>query len=312
MFEVTRTTVEFASHDGSSTIVGLVWEPNATDAPVGIVQLVHGMSEHVGRYDEFARFLAASGYVVCGSDHVGHGMSAAPADRGHMPAENGKDVLIADVHTLRTLISERFPNLPYVIFGHSMGSFVTRAYLARHGAGLAGAVICGTGNQPRLLSKAGNVLARLLSALKGERAMSNVLHSLADGAFSKAIPNRRTNFDWLSTNPAVVDAYIADELSGARFTVGAYATLTALTSEVVTPACAARVPKELPVLVIAGAQDPVGECGKGPRAAAELLRSAGVQSVDLIIYAGMRHEILNEPDKRRVYNDVLTWLRERA
>ena len=317
---VSRTLVGFKSHDGKTQIKGIVWAPERTRAgglatsPAAVVQIVHGMSEHIGRYDDFARFLAARGFVVCAHDHVGHSKSVAgPDDWGCLPVDGGKEVLIEDVHELRKTVAARYSRqTPYFLFGHSMGSFITRAYLARYAEGLSGAVLCGTGNQSRALSKAGNLLARRIAASKGADARSDRLHALGAGAFSKQIEGARTPFDWLSTDPAVVDAYIDDELCGAMFSAGGYATLTDLTGEVASPSCAAKVPSDLPVLFIAGAQDPVGACGKGVEAAAGLLRRAGVRDVGVKLYEGMRHEILNEPGHVEVYEDVLAWMERHA
>lgn len=315
---VEKTSVGFKSHDGSSQIKGVLWQPVRTGAqgvsnPCGIVQIVHGMAEHSGRYEDFARFLVDAGFAVCAHDHIGHGRSARVADDlGHMPLDGGKDVLVEDVDELRRTVSARFSRqAPYFIFGHSMGSYVTRAYLSRHGQGLAGAVICGTGNEPVLKSKAGLALARRIAESHGERTRSELLHSLADGAFSKAVKNPRTPLDWLSSDPAVVDAYMADELCGQMFTAGAYATLTSLTAEVATLDSALAIPRDLPVLFIAGALDPVGNKGKGVKSAAALFEKAGIVDVQVKLYAGMRHEILNEPGHAQVYADVLGWLRSR-
>lgn len=309
---VERATLGFSSKDGRSQIKGLLWQPAGTTAssPRAIVQIVHGMTEYVGRYDEFARFLAAQGFVVCGHDHIGHGKSVpSREDWGHMPAREGEDILVDDVDELRRLVSARFArSVPYFIFGHSMGSFITRVYLTRYAEGLAGAVLCGTGNKSLAVSKAGNLLARAIARRKGERAISPFLHSMADGAYSKAIPDARTPFDWLSADEANVDAFIADEACGFPFTVGAYAALTALTRDAARLDLASRIPHDLPLLFIAGAHDPVGDNGEGVRAAAELVRTAGVKSVDVVLYEGMRHEILNEAGRERVYADVLTWL----
>lgn len=315
---VAAAPIGFLSHDGTSTIKGLVWEParvrgSRRTAPRGVVQIVHGMAEHVGRYDEFARFLVERGYVVCAADHIGHGKSAAgPDELGCLPPD-GKEILIEDVHELRKTVTARYARqTPYIMFGHSMGSFVARAYLARYGEDVTAAVICGTGQQPFVVSKAGNALARFLAKTKGPDYRSPLLDGMGVGAFAKQIENPRTPHDWICTDPAVVDAYIADELCGAMFSVGGYATLTDLTAEVVTASCAAKVPKSLPVLFIAGAEDPVGACGKGVRAATEQLRRAGVQDVEVKLYEGMRHEILNEPGRARVYTETVDWIEEHA
>lgn len=307
---VEHTTLGFTSTDGKTQIKGLLWQP-AKPTPVrGVVQIVHGMTEYVGRYDDFAHFLAGQGFVVCGHDHIGHGKSSPDAsDRGHMPVDGGEEVLVEDVEALRTLVAVRFPRTtPYFIFGHSMSSFVARVYLTRHGGGLAGAVLCGTGNKALVVSKAGNLLARLVAKRSGERTVSPLLHSMADGAYSKAVENPRTPFDWLSANEENVDAFIADEACGFPFTVGGYATLTALTRDAARLDLARNIPPSLPLLFVAGTHDPVGDNGEGVRSAAELMRAAGVERVDVVLYEGMRHEILNETGHERVYADVLAWL----
>ena len=308
---------EFASHDGVSRINAKLWtntkfgssEEEGSEKPKAVIQLVHGMAEYIDRYDDFARYLVDRGFVVCAEDHIGHGGSAASAeDYGHMPVVGGKDILISDVHTLRTKVAECFPDVPYVIYGHSMGSFIVRAYIARHGEGLSACVLSGTGNVPAALSKTGRTLARAIAKVKGERYRSGLIDGMGAGGYGKQIENARTNLDWLSTDDAVVDKYIADEKCGFMFTVGGYSTLLDLTAEVVTPECAAKVPKSLPVLFVAGDGDPVGDMGKGVKAAAQLLRDAGVEDVVDKIYPGMRHEIHNEIGHEQVYDDVASWV----
>ena len=171
-------------------------------------------------------------------------------------------------------------------------------------------MLSGTGNVPASLSKTGNALARFIASIKGETYRSKLIDNMGVGAYGKKIPNARTNLDWLSTDPAVVDAYIADDKCGFMFTVGGYATLLDLTAEVVTPECAEKVPKGLPVLLVAGDGDPVDDMGEGVKAAAQLLRDAGVETVDCKIYEGMRHEIHNEIGKDQVYDDVATWIEQ--
>ena len=307
--------VSFASADGLSTISARLWFPPACAPdsgvkPRGVVHIVHGMAEHVRRYDDFARYLVGHGFVVCGSDMIGHGKSAASKeDLGHIPVRAGRSALVADVQSLREIVSARYPvDTPYLVFGHSMGSFITRAYIAEHGAGLAAAVLCGTGSPAPVASAAGNVLSRVIARVRGERYRSSLVDSLAAGGFGKQIPDARTPLDWLSVNSDNVDAYLADEYCGAMFSVGAYSTLTDLTRWVVSQECASHVPNDLPVLFIAGDQDPVGDCGQGVHQAAELLRSAGVERVDERIFANMRHEILNETDRMNVFTFVSQWM----
>lgn len=312
--QIERIEHFIGSSDGTSQLRVLLWIPYLPENELkGIVQIVHGMEEHIDRYDEFARFLARNGFVVGAHDHVGHGKSVLDVrDLGHITLDQGDAVLVNDIDRVRRALFEQFSDLPYFIFGHSMGSFVTRVYLSEHAQGVQGAIICGTGNQPALLARSGNLLAHTIGTVMGERYKSKVLDSMGAGGFARAIENPRTPLDWISVDPAVVDAYIDDPLCGVMFTVGGYAALTGVVAWAVDPRVAARIPKDLPLLFIAGAEDPVGENGKAVVRAVELYRDVGMKDVSLILYPGMRHEILNEPGKQTVYADVLAWLCEHA
>jgi len=309
-----RETVHFTSGDGKTSIQGYIWWPQ-TEAKA-IVQLVHGMAEYILRYEPFANYLCERGFVVCGHDHLGHGDSVTNrSEWGHIPAADGKDILVGDVGRMRALVTERVQSklsrtdLPYFIFGHSMGSFVVRAYIAECGEGLAGAIICGTGHIATATSSAGNALARGIGRVRGEHYVSKILGNLSVGAYSKAIENPRTPLDWLSYNEKNVDDYIADERCGFAFTAGGNATLTALTKAVCNIDCCRRVPHELPLLYIAGDGDPVGNMGEGVRTAAQMARDGGSNDVTCTIYEHMRHEILNED--KCVMEDVAKWMEER-
>lgn len=306
------TTISYPSHDNASTIRALVWEPGDAArpdfSPRAVVQIVHGMSEHVERYAPFAEFLVGRGFVACANDHVGHGKTAGEHDLGHMPLANGADVLVEDVHALRKKVCERYPHACHVMFGHSMGSFVTRVYLTRHADGLSAAILCGTGQQPRIQTVAGRVITRLIAQIRGERHVSRFVDSLGAGAYGRAIKDARTDVDWISSDPDVVDEYIADPLCGQPFTVGAYATLASLVADATDARLARRVPKDLPLLFVAGAEDPVGDCGRGVARAVDEYRNAGVRLVEMGIYPGARHEILNEPCHEAVWHDVEEFL----
>lgn len=315
------TTLTYESRDAASTVHALMWEPDEVasggEAPRGLVQIVHGMSEHVERYAEFAVFLCEQGFAVCANDHIGHGKTAASAsDLGHMPLEAGEDVLVADVQALREIALERLSTqcdmrvsgIPYVIFGHSMGSFITRVFLTRHAFGVRAAILCGTGHQARALSSAGKALTSALAKRHGERYVSELVDGLGAGSYAKAIKDAKTDVDWLATDPEVVAEYQRDPLCGQPFTVGAYHTLASLVSDATDLRLARKVPHALPLLFIAGDQDPVGECGAGVHRAAEMYRKAGVERVSEKLYPGMRHEILNEPVRGEVHCDVLAWL----
>lgn len=319
MEDVHASRLSYPSADGASRINAKIWTSGEFGeragegaVPRSIVQIVHGMAEHIDRYDSLAEHLVGRGFVVCAEDHIGHGGTAAsPEDFGHMPVHGGKDILISDVETLRRIMAERFPGAPHVMYGHSMGSFIVRAHLARHGRGLAAAILSGTGTLPPALSALGRTMATALATIRGPRHRSKFIDSLGAGGYGAQIDGARTPLDWLSTDDAVVDAYIADERCGFMFTVGGYATLLDLTGEIADPKAVASVPSDVPVLLIAGEEDPVGSRGEGVRAAAELLEGAGVEDVTVILYPGMRHEIHNEIGKERVLDDLDRWLDER-
>ena len=308
--EITREELTFASADGTSTIQAYLWVPEGT--PRASLQITHGMAEHITRYDEFARYLAKAGFLVAGHDQIGHGASCAEDKRGCLPAKTGKDILVEDVHKLRQIVAERTGGtVPHFCFGHSLGSFITRIYISRYGEGLAGAIICGTGTVPVATSKAGNAIARVLCAIKGEDSYSGLLEGMGVGAYAKAIEGAQTPLDWLSHRRENIERYIEDELCGFSFSTGGYAVVTALTGEACDLNCAKKMPTNLPLLFIAGVGDPVGSMGVGVRAAAALAEKAGCTDVTCTIYEGMRHEILNEDDRERVMADILAWLEER-
>ncbi|MBQ1840615.1 MAG: alpha/beta fold hydrolase [Atopobiaceae bacterium] len=311
---VRRETIWCESTDGISRLHGYIWWPEEGVIPHAAVQLVHGMAEYIGRYDEFARYLNSKGFIVFGHDHIGHGESVASKDEwGNLPVEGGKEILVEDVHRVRTealaRITEVYGATPELfLFGHSMGSFVVRAYLSRHGEGLVGAIICGTGFMPPRTAAMGNRVARLVARARGGSHHSKLLNNMGVGGYAKEIDDAETDLDWLSHNRDNVNRYIADEACGFMFTAGGYVTLTDLMHEVCTAACVSTYPKDLPLLYIAGTEDPVGECGEGVSKAADLAHGAGVADVRCRLYAGMRHEILNENGRQVVFDDVVSWM----
>lgn len=312
--DVRRETIWCESSNRTSRLHGYIWWPEEGVVPQAAVQIVHGMAEYVGRYDEFARYLNSKGFVVYGHDHIGHGESVASKDEwGDLPAEGGKDILVEDVHRVRTdamgRISGAYGELPPLfLFGHSMGSFVVRLYLARHAYGLKGAIICGTGFMPPRTSAAGNRVAKIIARLRGNDYRSKLLHKMGAGGYAQDIDNAETDLDWLSYNRDNVDRYIADERCGFMFSAGGYATVTDLMREICTRECVECYPKDLPLLYIAGTDDPVGDCGEGVSKAADLAHSAGVSDVRCRLYAGMRHEILNERGRQVVFDDIASWM----
>lgn len=304
-----KTESSFRSADGRSNIHYEVWKPEKE--PVCVLQIIHGMSEYVGRYAAFAEFLNSYGVLVCGEDHIGHGHSAEPKDYGYMGKGGGWENIVEDVHTLRGMMQKDYPGIPYVMMGHSMGSFLIRAYLQKHQEGLAAAIIMGTGGK-NPAAGAGLFITKLVRKLKGDYHRSAFLTKTAFGSYLDRIPDARTNNDWLSRDTAVVDAYIADPMCGFVFTTSGYQELMEVLIQINTKEWYASIAKDLPIMVIAGAEDPVGAYGAGPKEVADGLKAAGCKDVQLKLYDGMRHEILNEIGKEQVMYDLKDFIFEKA
>ena len=268
------------------------------DRPKGLVLVSHGASEHSGRYDRFARALNAAGFAVVAPDHRGHGKTAASTGRGIM-GPGGGDAVVADLHELRTSASAAVgPDVPVVLFGHSMGSLVGLAYLAQHVEGLAGSVLCGF---PADIDGAA-ALAPLLAGMAAVRD-----EPIADllGDNNKAFEPARTRYDWLSRDADEVDRYVADPMCGDDNPL-TYGYLIDL-FDVVVPARDRLASITGPVLVIAGDRDPAGAMGAHPTRLADALRAAGV-AVDLKLDHGARHELLTETNRDEVTADIVDWL----
>lgn len=297
----------FDSRDGVHKLHAVRYLPEAE--PIGIFQIVHGMAEHVERYEELAEYLTGKGYLVTAEDHLGHGGSVPVGDvYGYFCPQDPATVVVRDVHRLKKMTQEKYPGLPYVILGHSMGSFILRNYLCRYGSGIQGAIIMGTGMQPAAAVASGKMLAKLQGIFCGSKHKSGLLNKIAFGAYNKKITNPRTPNDWLSAEPGNVDRYQADPLCGFCFTVNGFETLFELIGRLLKPEALKDIPKELPILMVSGAEDPVGDYGKGVQKAYDSLKEAGLTNLKLKLYPGDRHEILNEADKNQVMEDIGSWL----
>lgn len=275
--------------------------------PKAVLQIVHGMVEHIERYDEFARFANNAGYLVVGHDHVGHGETVKdPEDYGAFP-KNWQD-LITDVHTLQREVSKKYPDIPYIILGHSMGSFITRLYLAKYGRDVDAAIIMGTGQQPRVQTWTAIGLTKILRVLHGEKYRSKFLEQMSTGMFNCFFSPNRTKADWLSRDEAEVDKYLAHEHHQFIPTLNMYHSLFTFSNYAASPKWIKQIPHALPLLLISGATDPVGKAGKGVKRFYKLLQREGFSDVTLKLYPAARHEILNELNKAEVMRDLVAWM----
>ena len=276
--------------------------------PRAVVQIVHGMCEYFGRYEDYAKSLAAAGILVVGHDHLGHGNSAqTPDDLGFTAKGGGADFLVEDVFALTEYVKSDYPDVPVILFGHSMGSFIAREVLARHGEAYRAAIICGTGG-PEAPAGAGKAMANTLMAFRGERHRSKLLKNIAFSGYYKGIGKEEPVNAWLTHDKAVVEKYNNDPFCTYTFTLRAYHDLFTLLAWVNAKDWAEKLPKDLPVLVTAGEADPVGAWGKGPRTVADRMVAAGMKNVTLRMWPNMRHEILNEIGKEDVYREMNEWI----
>lgn len=293
------------SADGKTQLAAYRTDPTS---PRAMLQISHGMCEYILRYEGFADFLTENGILVFGHDHLGHGHSAACAeDLGFTVEGGGADTLVEDVHALSRRFKEEYPHLPLVLFGHSMGSFIARDVLEKYGKDYAAAIICGTGG-PNTPAGAGKAMAKLLMLFFGEHHRSKLLRRIAFMGYNKKFGRGCDKNAWLTRDDAVVERYNQDPFCTYIFTLRAYHDLFSLVACVNRRDWASSIPRELPLLLISGEDDPVGAWGKGVRLVEKALLEAETVDLTTRLYPDMRHEILNEIDKETVWKEILEWI----
>lgn len=303
---IERREAYFNSSTGVNRIRTLIWADDAI-TPIGVVQIAHGMAEHIGRYDDFARMLASNGFVVCGNDHLGHGKSVNDvSELGFFADTNGDKRLVDDMHILTRIMKKRYPDLPYFLFGHSMGSFCARVYTVHFGYELNGVIYCGTGELPAVVSAFQEPVNKLCEKL-GVRKRVDFLADVFNALCNVMVPEKGSALVWISADAENRRNYANDSFCGFALSLGGYRDLFALANDASRKEWAYEVPQALPVMIISGAKDPVGLNGKGVLSVADNLVLAGKEPT-VILYPGDRHEILNEADRETVYSDVLAWL----
>lgn len=305
---VKREELYFESRDNVSRIYSAQWIPD-TDKPICILQIIHGMAEHVERYDDFARAMAEKGILVVGEDHLGHGKTAGESGtKGYFCVQDPATVVVRDSHRLKKLTQEKYPGVPYIILGHSMGSFILRNYLCRYGTGIQGAIIVGTGTQSGIVIAFGMAVAALQKLFCGSQKESVFLDRQSFRGYNKRIKDEKSKAGWLTKDKKIADAYIDDDFCGFTFTINGFQTLFELLARLNKKGNLKNMPPELPVLFASGAEDPVGNYGKGVKAVYQSFLDLGMNNVQLKLYENDRHEILNETDKLKVYEDIYSWI----
>jgi alpha-beta hydrolase superfamily lysophospholipase len=306
----TQERITFPSADGKNTISGRIFVPVGS-AVNGVIQISHGMIDHIGRYYFLIDALTARGYAVAGNDHLGHGESvSSDSDFGFFAEKGGVDFLLRDLHSMNRHLRARFPGKKPVLFGHSMGSFLSRLYVLRYPHTVSGHIIHGTGGPMGAILPMGKALVSTVSFFKGKRYRSGFISSVAFAGYNSHYPKSEGKNAWLTRDLATVSTRDEDKFTSFTFTVSAFKDLFRMVGESNSKKWFATYPKNIPTLVMAGDDDPVGKYGKGPTYVYKNLLMSGVGSISFKLYEGARHELFNETSRDEVFKDIESWLGE--
>ncbi|MGP1361942.1 MAG: alpha/beta fold hydrolase [Candidatus Fimenecus sp.] len=297
----------FNSSTGVNKIHAMYWYDDEM-TPIGIMQIAHGMCEHIGHYTEFAHFLAKNGFVVCGNDHLGHGKSVESSeDYGFIAEKDGDKRLVDDMHILTRIMKKKYPNLPYFLLGHSMGSFAVRVYAACFGDEIDGFVLIGTGELPEAIGILQAPINELVDKF-GARSKVDFLMPILNKMSSAVAFDFKDEIGWITSDEKGREDYRSDELMGHPFKLGGYRDVVALFNKCSEKTWASKIRKDMPILILGGTEDVVGMKGKGVIAVQDNLESVGI-SPTVMLYKNARHDLLQEKDREKISNDILNWLR---
>ncbi len=302
----------FPSADGVSSVHCRKWLPDGQ--PKALLQICHGMIEYIERYDEFATYLAENGFVVAGHDHIGHGQTApSDAELGIMHSNDPSATMVDDIYSHYELLMKEYPSIPYFILGHSMGSYLLRKFLSVKAGqidGIKAAIIMGTGTEADSAIKAGKTVLNIMSKFKGWDYRSKFVVGLMYGAPYKEFDTDGTDLEknWLSTNVESNRKYYQDKYCTYMFSLNGYRVLLDCTGYDNNVENIKKMDKDMPIMFVSGACDPVGGLGVGVQAAYDKFKQAGIKDVSIKLYDGMRHEILNEVEREKVYSDLKDWM----
>ncbi len=300
------TKTSFSASDGKQ-IYYYTWIPRG--AIRGVVQIVHGMAEHAARYDHFAVKLRTQGFAVYACDLRGHGSTIEePAETGYFGPEDGWSRVSEDLFEFTEIIRSANPDRPLFLFGHSMGSFLARTLMITHGSSYDGVILSGTASSPGFMGTVGKFIAQLAVKKDGGKVPNKMLNTLSFGSYNKSFKPNRTEFDWLSRDEKQVDAYVKDPLCGFIATSKFYEDLLSGLLYVNDNENMVKIPKELPVMLLSGAKDPVGKMGVGVRQVFEQLKAVGVSDIEINLIPDARHETLNETNRNEVEKLCLDWM----
>lgn len=299
----------YPSSDGINTVQAYAYIPLESE-PVGILTVSHGMRDYIGRYKNLVEYFTSHGYVVAGNDHLGHGETAASSeDLGYFAERDGYLFVLRDLYKMNGEIKARYPGLPVVLMGHSMGSFLARIYAATYPETVDGVIIHGTGGRNPLLG-IGKAIISLVRLFKGDRHRSSLVTSIAFGSYNDRFDKSEGAEAWLTRDGSQIRGRDTDPYCAFTFTAAGYADLFSMIGLCNSDAHFASYPKSLPTIILSGEDDPVGDYGKGVRFVYDKLRENGVENLSVKLYPGARHELFNETNRDEVFSDMLQWLSE--
>ncbi|MDO4501072.1 MAG: alpha/beta fold hydrolase [Erysipelotrichaceae bacterium] len=302
-----KKIINFKSSDNKTDIHVVYYIPDGEIKM--ILQISHGMAEFFERYEKFALYLNERGILVVGNDHLGHGYSInSKDDYGHQDSKDGYLNILSDLHTVMEMTKKEYPGIPYYFMGHSMGSFYTRLFISKYSKDLDGVIIMGTAFMSNVVVNSGILLCNILLLFKDKRYRSKLITSIATGSYNKKWEPSATHNDWLTKDEKIVDWYSNEERCTFTFTLYGYLNMFKTLREIHTDKCVNGIRRDLPLLIVSGDDDPVGDYGKGPKKLYEVYREKGFKDVELKLYENDRHEILNELDKEDVYEYLYQWL----
>lgn len=282
---------------------------NEVQNPKGVIQIAHGMTEYALRYDYFAKKLCENGYIVYAHDHRGHGeTSPEDEERGYIADNEGFNILVENAKELTDIAKKENPNLPIILFGHSMGSFVSQRYIELYGNEIDGVILSGTNGRPDSITKLGILISKIEIMIRGRKAKSKLMDKLSFGDFNSKFKPNRIGYDWLSSVDEEVDKYIESPMCGFICSTSFYYDLIRGLWKINERENLNNIPKNLPIYIFAGDKDPVGKFGKGIINLYNTYKEIGIHDLSYKLYSNGRHEMLNENNKDEVIKDLLEWI----
>lgn len=301
------------SKDGIHKLNVVIWKPQDNNKVKAVLQISHGMIEFIERYDEFATYLVQNGYAVVGHDHLGHGSTVSNQEKwGYFVEKEASKTVVEDVYRVTCKAKETFPGTKLILLGHSMGSFIARRYLMTYGKELAAAIIMGTGSQPKLTLFAGKLVIKIWKLIYGDKHRSKFIEKVMFGTYNKRFSDNSMGKEWLTKDEEIRKWYCNEPGCSFLFTLNGYQMILETLGFIQRQTNIDKIPKNLPIYIVAGKDDPVGNYGKGVEHVYNVYKRTGIKDISIRLFENDRHEILNETDRQMVYKDILTWLDQHA